>query len=60
MNNLRVRSGPSPTSNHRGCRTDRTARANGRDVTFEDGAMFFMGSAGTGAPLDGRDPTEPE
>ncbi len=37
---------------------DRTARANGRDVTFEDGRKFFMGSSGTGAPRDGRDPTE--
>lgn len=37
---------------------DRTARANGRDVTFEDGSKFFMGSSGTGAPRDGRDPTE--
>jgi DNA/RNA endonuclease YhcR with UshA esterase domain len=37
---------------------DRTARANGRDVTFEDGSKFFMGSSGTGAPQDGRDPTE--
>ena len=37
---------------------DRSARANGRDVTFEDGRKFFMGSSGTGAPLDGRDPTE--
>ncbi len=39
---------------------DRSARANGRDVTFEDGRKFFMGSSGTGAPRDGRDPTEPE
>jgi hypothetical protein len=38
---------------------DQTARANGRDVTFEDGRKFFMGSSGTGAPRDGRDPTEP-
>ena len=37
---------------------DRSARANGRDVTFEDGRKFFLGSSGTGAPLDGRDPTE--
>jgi hypothetical protein len=34
-------------------------RANGRDVTFEDGKKMFMGSSGTGAPRDGRDPTEP-
>jgi hypothetical protein len=34
-------------------------RANGRDVTFTDGRKFFMGSSGTGAPRDGRDPNEP-
>ena len=34
-------------------------RANGRDVTFTDGRKMFMGSSGTGAPRDGRDPTEP-
>ncbi len=33
-------------------------RANGRDVTFADGRKLFMGSSGTGAPKDGRDPTE--
>jgi hypothetical protein len=33
-------------------------RANGRDITFPDGRKLFMGSSGTGAPLDGRDPTE--
>ena len=33
-------------------------RANGRDVTFLDGRKLFMGSSGTGAPTDGRDPTE--
>jgi hypothetical protein len=38
---------------------DRSARANGRDVTFEDGRKFFMGSSGTGAPRDGRDQAEP-
>ncbi len=38
---------------------DRSQRANGRDVTFEDGTKIFMGSSGTGAPRDGRDPTEP-
>ena len=37
---------------------DRSQRANGRDVTFEDGSKIFMGSSGTGAPSDGRDPTE--
>jgi hypothetical protein len=38
---------------------DRSNRANGRDVTFPDGRKLFMGSSGTGAPKDGRDPTEP-
>ena len=33
-------------------------RANGRDVTFTDGRKMFLGSSGTGAPRDGRDPTE--
>ena len=37
---------------------DRSNRANGRDVTFQDGRKLFMGSSGTGAPRDGRDPTE--
>ena len=37
---------------------DRSARANGRDITFADGRKFFMGSSGTGAPHDGRDATE--
>jgi Family of unknown function (DUF6152) len=35
-------------------------RANGRDVTFTDGRKIFLGSSGTGAPRDGRDPTEPK
>ena len=35
-------------------------RANGRDVTFADGRKIFLGSSGTGAPKDGRDPTEPK
>ena len=30
------------------------------DVTFPDGRRLFAGSSGTGAPLDGRDATEPE
>ena len=30
-------------------------RANGRDVTFEDGTKFFLGSSGTGAPTDGAE-----
>src|SRR5262245_61966825 len=38
---------------------DRSNRANGRDLTFPDGRKLFMGSSGTGAPTDGRDPTEP-
>jgi hypothetical protein len=33
-------------------------RANGRDVTFPDGRKLFLGSTGTGAPQDGRDPAE--
>jgi len=37
---------------------DRSNRANGRDVTVPDGRKLFMGSSGTGAPSDGRDPTE--
>ena len=38
---------------------DLSNRANGRDVTFPDGRKIFMGSSGTGAPRDGKDPTEP-
>jgi Family of unknown function (DUF6152) len=38
---------------------DGTNKANGRDITFPDGRTLFMGSSGTGAPRDGRDPTEP-
>ncbi len=37
---------------------DGSTRANGRDVTFPDGTRLFAGSSGTGAPRDGRDPTE--
>ena len=37
---------------------DGAFRANGRDVTFPDGTRLFAGSSGTGAPRDGRDPTE--
>jgi hypothetical protein len=37
---------------------DGTMKANGRDLTFEDGRRLFLGSSGTGAPRDGRDPTE--
>ena len=31
-------------------------RANGRDLILPDGRRLFMGSSGTGAPQDGRDP----
>ena len=37
---------------------DRSNRANGRDITLSDGRKLFMGSSGTGAPRDGRDPRE--
>ncbi|MEE2638696.1 MAG: DUF6152 family protein [Acidobacteriota bacterium] len=37
---------------------DGSQKANGRDVTFADGSKLFLGSSGTGAPRDGRDPTE--
>ena len=37
---------------------DRSNRANGRNVTLENGEKIFMGSSGTGAPRDGADPTE--
>ena len=37
---------------------DGSMRANGRDLTFPDGRKLFMGSSGTGAPVDGRDATE--
>ena len=39
---------------------DGSQKANGRDVTFTDGSKLFLGSSGTGAPRDGRDPTEPQ
>jgi hypothetical protein len=39
---------------------DGSLKANGRDLTFPDGRKLFMGSSGTGAPRDGRDPTEPK
>jgi hypothetical protein len=37
---------------------DGRLRANGRDITYPDGRTLFMGSSGTGAPRDGRDPNE--
>ena len=35
---------------------DGSDRANGRDITLPDGKKLFVGSSGTGAPVDGRDP----
>jgi hypothetical protein len=35
-----------------------TNRANGRDLTLPNGKKLFLGSSGTGAPADGRDPSE--
>lgn len=35
-----------------------TKRANGRDLQLPDGRRLFLGSSGTGAPIDGRDPEE--
>ena len=37
---------------------DGSRRANGRDLTLPDGRKLFLGSSGTGAPVDGADPTE--
>jgi hypothetical protein len=37
---------------------DGSNRMNGRDLKFGDGRSIFLGSSGTGAPADGRDPTE--
>ena len=36
---------------------DGSNTANARDITLPDGSQFFVGSSGTGAPRDGRDPT---
>ena len=33
---------------------DGSMRGNGRDITFADGRKLFLGSSGTGAPLDGQ------
>jgi len=38
---------------------DGSMKGNGRDLTLPDGRKLFLGSSGTGAPQDGRDPTEP-
>ena len=37
---------------------DGSHRANGRDLTLPNGKKLFLGSSGTGAPADGRDPSE--
>ena len=37
---------------------DGSMRGNGRDLTFPDGRKLFLGSSGTGAPLDGREGKE--
>jgi len=37
---------------------DGSLKGNGRDLTFPDGRKLFLGSSGTGAPKDGRDPAE--
>jgi hypothetical protein len=37
---------------------DGTLKANGRNLTLPDGRTLFIGSSGTGAPSDGRDPDE--
>ncbi len=34
-------------------------RANGRNITYADGRKLFLGSSGTGAPVDGSDPADP-
>jgi hypothetical protein len=36
---------------------DSSLRGNGRDLTLANGQKLFMGSSGTGAPKDGKDPT---
>jgi uncharacterized protein DUF6152 len=37
---------------------DGSNRANGRVVTLSDGKKLFIGSSGTGAPTDGKDPAD--
>jgi len=37
---------------------DGSLRGNGRDLILADGRKLFVGSSGTGAPRDGRDPAE--
>src|SRR5919106_2728922 len=36
---------------------DGSLKGNGRDLTLPDGRRLFLGSSGTGAPRDGRDPS---
>jgi hypothetical protein len=38
---------------------DGTLKGNGRDLTFPDGRKLFIGSTGTGAPDDKREPSGP-
>jgi len=37
---------------------DGALRANGRDLTFSDGRLLFVGGSSPDAPKDGRDPKE--
>lgn len=37
---------------------DGTHRMNGRNVKLPNGQTLFLGSSGTGAPADGKDPTD--
>jgi hypothetical protein len=38
---------------------DGSRRANGRDITFEDGKKLFMGSSGIGAPYELNQKAQP-
>ena len=37
---------------------DGSNKINGRSMVFADGKTQFLGSSGTGAPVDGKDPSE--
>ena len=37
---------------------DGSKRCNGRNILLPDGRKLFLGSSGTGAPVDGKDPSE--
>lgn len=37
---------------------DGSMRCNGRNLLLPDGRKLFLGSSGTGAPSDGKDPSE--